>query len=105
MRTTSAALFALLALSPLAGCGTDETSGTPASGGGSKNPTGESPSGTPPTNPGTNPTPTNPQDGPSAGNPDGHATLPAEAQAEDVSTPTTVIGTGTAVSCTAADFV
>ena len=49
--------------------------------------------------PGTTTT-TNPQDGPPAGNPDGHATIPAEAQAEDVSTPTTVVGTGTPASCT-----
>jgi hypothetical protein len=44
--------------------------------------------------------PTNPQEGPPAGWPDGHAAVPAEAQAEDVSSPTTVIGTGTKESCT-----
>jgi hypothetical protein len=49
--------------------------------------------------------PTNPQDGPTAGYPDGHATLPAEGQAEDVSSPTTVIGTGTPASCTGDAFV
>jgi hypothetical protein len=38
--------------------------------------------------------------GPAAGWVDGHATVPAEAQAEDVSHPTTVIGTGTPDSCT-----
>src|ERR1051325_3837931 len=32
--------------------------------------------------------PTNPQDGPPAGYPDGHASVPAEGQAEDVSSPT-----------------
>src|SRR5450432_841075 len=48
---------------------------------------------------------TNPTAGPAAGWPDGHATIPAEAQAEDVSSPTTVVGTGTAASCTAAAFV
>ena len=50
-------------------------------------------------------TPTNPQDGPPAGYPDGHASVPAEGQAEDVSSPTTVIGTGSAASCTGDAFV
>jgi hypothetical protein len=65
----------------------------------------------PTTNPTTNPTtvpttpPTNPQTGPPAGYPDGHATIPAEGRAEDVSNPTTVIGTGTPTSCTGAAFV
>ncbi len=39
---------------------------------------------------------TNPQGGPPAGWPDGHASVPAEGQAEDISTPTTVIGDGSA---------
>ena len=50
-------------------------------------------------------TPTNPEDGPPAGYPDGHAPIPPEAQAEDVSSPTTVIGTGTPASCTGDAFV
>jgi hypothetical protein len=49
--------------------------------------------------------PTNPQEGPPAGWADGHATIPSEAQAEDVSSPTTVIGTGTPASCTGDAFV
>ncbi len=48
---------------------------------------------------------TNPNDGPPAGYPDGHATVPSEGQAEDVSSPTTVVGTGTAASCTAEAFI
>jgi hypothetical protein len=44
--------------------------------------------------------PTNPGDGPAAGNPDGKCTVPAEAGPEDVSSPKTVIGTGTKESCT-----
>ena len=48
---------------------------------------------------------TNPQDGPPAGWADGKAAIPAEAQAEDVSSPTTVIGTGTPASCTGDAFV
>lgn len=55
---------------------------------------------------GTNKTPpTNPQDGPPAGYPDGHAVIPAEGQAEDVSSPTTVIGTGDPQTCTGDAFV
>jgi hypothetical protein len=44
-------------------------------------------------------------DGPSAGNPDGHCAVPAEAAAEDVSHPRTVVGDGTPASCTGAAFV
>lgn len=51
------------------------------------------------------PDPTNPQEGPPAGWPDGTAAVPAEGQAEDVSSPTTVIGTGTPESCTGAAVV
>lgn len=46
-----------------------------------------------------------PPDGPPAGNPDGHFPVPLEAQAEDVSAPTQVIGTGTPESCTAEAFI
>src|SRR6185437_12767049 len=54
---------------------------------------------------GTPAPPTNPQDGPAAGWANGHATVPPEGQAEDVSSPTTVVGTGTPASCTGAAFV
>jgi hypothetical protein len=50
-------------------------------------------------------TPTNPLDGPPAGYPDGHAPVPPEALAEDASSPTTVVGTGTPASCTGDAFV
>jgi hypothetical protein len=40
-----------------------------------------------------------------AGNAAGTCTPPADAQAEDVSTPTTVVGTGTPASCTGEAFV
>lgn len=53
---------------------------------------------------GTGPT-TNPVDGPPAGWSEGHAVVPAEAQAEDVSSPTTVIGKGDPSGCTGAAFV
>jgi hypothetical protein len=48
---------------------------------------------------------TDPREGPSAGYADGHAAIPVEAQAEDVSSPTTVVGDGTPASCTADAFV
>jgi hypothetical protein len=48
---------------------------------------------------------TNPQDGPPAGYPDGHAPVPSAGQAENVSSPTTVIGTGVPASCTGDAFV
>ncbi|HEY2369411.1 MAG TPA: hypothetical protein VGH87_23600 [Polyangiaceae bacterium] len=48
---------------------------------------------------------TNPDTGPPAGWPDGHASVPTAGQAEDVSSPTIVVGTGTASSCTADAFV
>ncbi|WP_438014247.1 hypothetical protein WMF18_25420 [Sorangium sp. So ce315] len=43
--------------------------------------------------------------GPAAGNPDGACAVPAEAQAVDTSSPTTVIGDGTPESCTSAAVV
>ncbi|MEZ4222681.1 MAG: hypothetical protein R3B13_17195 [Polyangiaceae bacterium] len=48
---------------------------------------------------------TNPDDGPPAGWSEGKATVPAAGQAEDVSSPTTVIGDGTPASCTGDAFV
>jgi hypothetical protein len=48
---------------------------------------------------------TNPQDGPPAGWEGGTATVPPEGRAEDVSSPTTVIGDGTPESCTGDAFV
>ena len=50
---------------------------------------------------------TNPEDGPPAGNQNAEATcdVPAEARPEDVSNPTTVVGSGTPDSCTSDAFV
>jgi hypothetical protein len=48
---------------------------------------------------------TNPGDGPLAGNPDGHCDVPGEADLEDTSKPTTVVGKGTPESCTGDAFV
>jgi hypothetical protein len=49
--------------------------------------------------------PTDPQDGPAAGHSEGHAAVPADGQAEDVSAPTTVVGNGSPASCTGEQFV
>jgi hypothetical protein len=49
--------------------------------------------------------PINPDDGPAAGNPDGKCAVPPGAQLEDVSSPRTVVGTGTPASCTGDAFV
>ncbi|MCC6995964.1 MAG: hypothetical protein IT370_15250 [Deltaproteobacteria bacterium] len=76
MGVHSRTVTALLVLAALAGCGASET-----------------------------PPQTNPDDGPPAGYPDGHAVIPAQARAEDVSSPTTVVGTGSPASCTGAAFV
>jgi hypothetical protein len=46
-----------------------------------------------------------PENGPAAGNPSGSYTVPAEAQAENISSPDHVIGTGTPESCKAEDFI
>jgi hypothetical protein len=67
---------AVAGLQPLAGCGSDQDQGTII----------EIQPGDP-------------------GNPDGRYPIPAEAQLEDVSNPTTVVGTGTPASCTADAFV
>lgn len=47
----------------------------------------------------------NPEGGPAAGNPGTACIIPAEAGLEDVSSPRTVVGTGTKESCTGAAFV
>lgn len=44
---------------------------------------------------------TDPVEGPPAGNPDGDCEIPGDAGLEDISNPTTVVGEGTAESCTA----
>ncbi len=80
-----AALITLASLAACSGKGLSPSTGTSDDGGNSE--------------------PTNPLDGPPAGYADGHAVIPAEAQAEDVSSPTTVIGTGTPASCTGDAFV
>ncbi len=107
LRAVGASLVAFLALASVAGAGcssSDDSTGTPGSSGTTSGGTSGTSGGTSGTS-GTTTPPTNPEDGPPAGNPAGHAPIPAEAAAEDVSTPTTVIGTGTPASCTGDAFV
>ena len=108
-KAASAALLALVGLAIASGCSSgDDTTQAPGSSGGTTTSGGPSTSGGPGSS-GAVPTPTTPpaavQDGPPAGNPNGHAPIPAAAQAEDVSNPTTVIGTGAPASCTGAAVV
>ncbi|KPK17732.1 MAG: hypothetical protein AMJ62_00885 [Myxococcales bacterium SG8_38] len=65
---------------------------------------GTDPGADPGTDPGADPR-TNPSEGPPTGNGDGTCTVPDEAREEDVSNPDTVVGDGTAQSCTADAFI
>ena len=47
----------------------------------------------------------NPDDGPPAGNPSGRASIPAEANLEDVTAPDQIVGNGTPESCSAEAFI
>jgi len=76
------------------GCGSGESGGAGTSGGaGASAGSGGSGSTVVPIQPGE------------PGNPDGHCPIPTDAQLEDVSSPTAVIGTGTPDSCTADAFI
>lgn len=88
----------LVAAALVAGCSSDETSPSGGTSSSSSSSSGGSSSSTggPPTDPGIGPPP---------GNPDGKCAVPAEAQAESVDDPTTVVGNGTKESCTADAFV
>jgi hypothetical protein len=100
---SSAVLFAFVGLATLAGCSSGHDISTlPASSSGSSSgdASGGGVGGGSSSSGGTSPLATNPQDGPPAGNPGANAPLPLEGQAEDVSNPTTVIGSGAAASCT-----
>src|SRR6478735_6226130 len=91
MGSSAAALAAgLIAIVVLPACGSsdDASAGKPAPSGSSAGSTS-----------------TDPQQGPPAGYADGHADVPAAGQAEDVSSPTTVVGSGTPDSCSGDAFV
>src|SRR5579859_7340555 len=96
--------LALVATAVMTACGSQgvvsPASGATLSGSGGGSTSSGTTSGTTSGAGGSTMPPTNPQDGPPAGYPDGHAPIPPEAQAEDVSSPTTVIGTGSPSGCT-----
>jgi hypothetical protein len=105
-KTFCAAVAATLVLGTLTACGSNDDNAPGGSGGGGATSGGKTSSGGSASGTATGGNPnTNPQDGPPAGYPDGHAAVPAEGQAEDVSSPTTVIGTGTPASCSGEAFV
>ena len=100
MRTTPGVAIALAML--LAGCAaptpnTRWTAGSPS--GAASDPASPSAAASPSASPSPSAAPAAPPL-PRAGNPNGHATVPAEAQAVDTSHPTRVVGTGSAASCT-----
>lgn len=93
-------LYIALVAIALAACGADEgassTSGDGGGGsGGSATSSGAGGYVDPPDNPLTDP-----DEGPPAGNPDGGCAIPAEAGLADATSPRTVVGDGTAASCT-----
>jgi hypothetical protein len=110
----TAVVTAALAALAVQGCSSDESSSSGASGGASSGDPAASSGGTSggtsgssgeTTSGGTSGgPPTNPDDGPAAGNPNGKCVVPAEAQAESIANPRTVVGTGTPASCTAEAF-
>ncbi len=93
MRRTLVLLVAFC-LANLPGCGGHEgASDAPSTGSGATDVGTDSSTGT------TGPR-TDPSTGPAAGNPAGSCSVPDEAQAEDVSSPRTVVGDGSKESCT-----
>ncbi|AKV03801.1 hypothetical protein AKJ09_10464 [Labilithrix luteola] len=114
--SVTACTFALLTY--LAGCSDDSSSGasgsgdsrTSSNGGGASGSGGASGGSGSTSGSGTVPVPDtlkNPTDGPPAGNPNPESTcsVPTEAGLADVSSPRTVVGTGTPESCTSKAFV
>jgi hypothetical protein len=86
---------------PPAGASAGSSSSASGSGPGSLAAPTVTPTTTPTTTPATSPgTVVAAPPGPAPGNPNGHASVPAEAQAVDTSHPNRVIGAGSAASCT-----
>jgi hypothetical protein len=103
------ATFSLVVSLALAGCG---GKGTGTTGGAGGSGTGSTTASTGPGGAGSTTGTTSTGVGaggaagePPAGNPDGHCTVPSDAQPEDISHPTTVVGNGTPASCTSAAVV
>jgi hypothetical protein len=93
-RCSAALAAAIVALVSLSGCSSQDATSGGDGGGWSSAGGGDSGGGTAPSD-----------HLPPAGYPDGNAAVPAAAEAEDVSSPTSVIGDGTPESCTADAFV
>ncbi|WP_437774945.1 hypothetical protein [Sorangium sp. So ce1097] len=102
-------LIVVLSAAVLGACADDEGGGEAAAGTGGGGAASASASGTGAGGAGTGGagagSPAHEGGGPAAGNPDGSCAVPAEAQAVDTSSPTTVIGDGTPESCTSAAVV
>ncbi|XXT18567.1 hypothetical protein WME94_50900 [Sorangium sp. So ce429] len=99
MRRSLELILCLSLAAVLGACGDDERGGaetTGAGGAGAASASGGD-AGSGGTTPGS---PAHAGGGPAAGNPDGSCAVPAEAQAANTSSPTTVIGDGTPESCT-----
>lgn len=112
----TAVILALAGAALMQACGGDEvasnangsSSGDPTTSGGPGGSSGQASSGGTSgggSSGGSGGPPTNPDDGPPAGNPNGRCAVPAEAQAESIANPTTVVGNGTPESCTSDAFV
>lgn len=98
-------LCALLSAAAASACGdSSDNPGEGSGGSGTGAGSGSAGAGAGTSGTGGNPN-TNPDDGPPAGNPEGSCAVPAEAQAEDTSTPDHVVGDGTPESCTGDAFV
>lgn len=95
--TVLVAIFAVVALNACGSSNDGSGAGGALASGGTSSSGGTSPLGGHPN--------ANPEDGPPAGYADGHADIPPEARAEDVSSPTTVIGDGSPTLCTGDAFV
>ena len=104
MRTTLLWTVGALALGGIVACGKNGGTGSTTGSGGTTSATGPGSGNGTTAGAGGNPN-TNPMNGPPAGNPDGKCMVPADGALEDVSTPTTVVGTGTPASCTSDAFV
>jgi len=89
----------------LSGCGSSGAS--PRWAAGSQAADASSPPGSPVASPAPSPSPSSAAAAalPATGNPSGHAAVPADAQAVDVSHPNRIIGNGTPASCTSEELV
>jgi hypothetical protein len=97
--------FCVAGLLVVAACGDDEGDGSSGEGGGgASGAAGPGPLASASAGVGGDPN-TDPESGPPAGNPDGSCEVPAEADLEDTSSPTSVVGDGTPESCTSDAFI